>query len=403
MLERLVGIFKRLLANCQYEHKRFLFDSFEMKGRLTGLVGPRGTGKTTFMLQYIKEKIKEPEKAFYASLDSIYFAQTTLMEFVTTLYEEQGIRYFFLDEIHKYPGWNQELKNIYDAFPDCYVLFSGSSSLDLVKGNYDLSRRGVIYWLPGLSFREYLKFRNIGEYPSITLDEILGGKSKLANEIIGVDRLLAYFYEYMQRGYFPFSLNEEGDYTTRLVNVINKTIFEDISNFYKLKTEKMFVFKKILSYLASIPPGELSRNSLSKNLGVDNRTVQSYLKILEETGLVFLLSENRQGSHILKEREKMFLSNCDFYNAISEEVGFEPKIGTVREVFFISMLCNSGHKIFYSNVGDFTVGDINFEIGGRGKTLKQIKSNINDSFLIKDGILYGMGKEIPLYLFGFLY
>lgn len=403
MFDRLYAIYRRLLENCNYEYKRFLFDSFEMKGRLTGLVGPRGTGKTTFMLQYINEKVENKEKAFYVSLDSIYFAHSTLIEFVSNLYEIQGIRYFFLDEVHKYQNWNQELKNIYDSFPDIYILFSGSSSLDLVKGNYDLSRRGVIYWLPGLSFREYLKFKNVGSFSSISLDDILNGNSEFLNSVVATPRLLGHFHEYLKKGYFPFSLNDEGDYTTRLINVLNKTIFEDISNFYKLKTENMFTFKKILSYLASIPPGELSRNSISKNLRVDNRTVQNYLNILEETGLVLLINENRQGSKLLKEREKMFLSNCDFYNAISEEIGFDAKIGTIREVFFVSMLRNSGYNIFYSKIGDFSIGDVYFEIGGKGKTRKQVKSLIEKSFIVKDDILYGSNKEIPLFFFGFLY
>lgn len=403
MFDRLYAIYRRLLENCNYEYKRFLFDSFEMKGRLTGLVGPRGTGKTTFMLQYINEKVEDKEKAFYVSLDSIYFAHSTLIEFVSNLYEIQGIRYFFLDEVHKYQNWNQELKNIYDSFPDIYILFSGSSSLDLVKGNYDLSRRGVIYWLPGLSFREYLKFKNVGSFSSISLDDILNGNSEFLNSVVATPRLLGHFHEYLKKGYFPFSLNDEGDYTTRLINVLNKTIFEDISNFYKLKTENMFTFKKILSYLASIPPGELSRNSISKNLRVDNRTVQNYLNILEETGLVLLINENRQGSQLLKEREKMFLSNCDFYNAISEEIGFDAKIGTIREVFFVSMLRNSGYNIFYSKIGDFSIGDVYFEIGGKGKTRKQVKSLIEKSFIVKDDILYGSNKEIPLFFFGFLY
>lgn len=403
MLDRLFTIYRRLLTNCQYKHKRFLFDSLELKSRLTGLVGPRGTGKTTLMLQYIQEKIDDPDKAFYASMDSIYFSQTNIVEFVTTLYEEYGIRYFFLDEIHKYPNWNQELKNIYDSFPDIFILFSGSSSLDLVKGNFDLSRRGVIKWLPGLSFREYLKFKNICEYPAISLDDILTRKSEVEKELVIIDRILGHFHDYLKKGYFPFSLNEEGDYTARILNVINKTIYEDISNFYKLKTEKMYVFKKIISYLATIPPGELSRNSISKNLGVDNKTVQNYLKILDETGLATLVNKDRSGSQILKEREKMFLSNSDFYYSLSEEIGFSPKIGAVREVFFLSMLKNCGYTVFYSDIGDFSVKGNYFEVGGRNKTAKQVKSKLNNSYLVKDDILVGTNKEIPLYLLGFLY
>ena len=207
----------------------------------------------------------------------------------------------------------------------------------------------------------------------------------------------------MNSGYYPFVFEDEESYHEKILNIIDKTIYQDISEFYKLKTENLIIFKKILSFLATIPPGELNRNTISKLTGTDNKTVQSYLNILAETGLVQLVSENKTGSNMLKTKEKLFLENPNLYKAISKEAGQDYKTGTMREVFFIKMLENSGRKVFYSNIGDFVVDGINFEIGGKNKDKKQIRNDIAKSFVVKDDILYGSKQEIPLYLFGFLY
>ena len=193
------------------------------------------------------------------------------------------------------------------------------------------------------------------------------------------------------------------DYHQKLLNVIDKTIYEDISNFYKLKTENLINFKKILSYLATISPGQLNRNSISKHIGLDNKTIENYLRILDETGLVCLIKENKSGSNLLKGTEKIYLDNSNLYKTIIDEIGFEYNRGTVRKIFFIKMLRNSGEKVYYSKIGDFQVQDYNFEIGGKGKSKKQIKNNLGNSFLVKDDILYPSGNTIPLHLFGFLY
>ena len=325
------------------------------------------------------------------------------MDFINELFDDYGVRYFFFDEIHKYPNWNQELKNAYDSYPDIKIVFSGSSSIDLIKGTYDLSRRGVLYRIGGMSFREYLLFNNILNAEVVTLDQILNGRGKIEEKISGVKRIKGYFKDYLGTGYYPFYLEDKKTYNQKILRIIEKTIFEDISNFYNLKTENLSNFKRILSYLATIPPGELNRNSISKNIGLDNKTIQNYLNILKETGMIELLGENRSGSNILRQIEKIYLDNQDLYNAIIEEIGYESKIGTIREIFFIKMIKNSGHKIYYDRTGDFEVEKTIFEIGGKNKNLKQIKENLGNAYLVKDDILVGSKYEIPLYLFGFLY
>ncbi len=403
MIDRFISTYKRLLQAMNYKHHRYIYSDFNIKDRLTGLIGPRGTGKTTLLLQYIKENIEKKDEAIYISVDNIYFSKNLLLDFVNELYEDYGIRYFFFDEIHKYKNWNHDLKNIYDSYPDIKVVFSGSSSIDLIKGTYDLSRRGVLFRIGGMSFREYLLFNDIANIKAITLDEILGDRERLLEKIAGIRKLKGHFKEYLKKGYYPFYLEDKNSYRQKILRIIEKTIYEDISNFYKLKTENLSNFKIILSYLATIPPGKLNRNSISKKISLDNKTVQNYLNMLNETGLVELISENKSGSNLLKSSEKIYLDNPDLYTTISEEIGHDYKLGTIREIFFIKMIKNSGSKIFFSRIGDFEVNNSIFEIGGKSKTIKQIRNNLRNAFLVKDDILYGSKHEIPLYLFGFLY
>ncbi len=396
-------IYRRLLKNINYDTHRYLYKLFNINSRLTGIVGPRGTGKTTLMLQYINEKIDDKSKSIYLSLDNIFFTQVNLIDFVDDLYQIDGIRYLFLDEVHKYQNWNQELKNIYDSYPDINIVFSGSSSMDLIRGTYDLSRRGILYRLNGMSFREYLDFKQGYSIPAIDFNDLLKNPEILVDQLTNIERIKGHFLEYLDFGYYPFLFEDELSYHQRILNVLDKIIFEDISNFYNLKTENLSNFRKILSYLSTIPPGQLNRNSISKHIGIDNRTVENYLKILNETGLVCLIKENKSGSSLLKNTEKIYLDNSNIYKAIIDEIGFEYNKGTVREIFFIKMLQNSNNNIFYSKIGDFQVQDFNFEIGGKSKTMKQIKNNLENSFLVKDDILYPSGNTIPLHFFGFLY
>ena len=419
MMERFIATFQRLLRSTNYETRRYLYKDFNLNSRLTGLIGPRGTGKTTMLLQYIKNEIDDVSKCIYASLDSVYFSYSSLVEFVDELYEVYGIRYFFLDEIHKYSNWNQELKNIYDSYPDAKVVFSGSSSIDLVKGTYDLSRRAVIHRLAGLSFREYLSFRGIISSEAIEYEDLLKNSKHVQAELGSIEKIRGHFKDYLSFGYFPFFLDavlppatndmrvesqiDTSVYSRKLFRIIEKTIYEDISNYYKIKTENLGYFKRILAYTATIPPGELSRNNIAKNIGLDNKTIRNYLNILQKTGLLALVASKKTGSNLLKQTERIYLDNSNLYQAIISEIGYSSSMGSIREIFFINMIRNSGRQLFYSTTGDFEVEGSVFEIGGRGKSLKQIRKNLSNGYLVKDDILYGGNREIPLYLFGFLY
>jgi predicted AAA+ superfamily ATPase len=403
MIPHLLAIHKRLLQATETVYHRYIFDEFNIDSRLTGLIGARGTGKTTLLLQFIKEKVEKPNEALYVSLDNIHFSSNSLFNFVNEMIETEGIRIFFFDEVHKYPGWNQELKNIYDSFPEVTVVFSGSSSIDLVEGSHDLSRRAVLFRLTGMSFREYLKFTNIAELPVINLQTILENKNDIEAKLASIPKLRGYFKDYLAHGYYPFFLESVDTYHQKLLRVIEKTVYEDISNYYKLNTDKLPFFKKILSYMATIPPSELNRNNIAKHLGLDHKTIQHYLQILQQTGMAELISSPQAGSQLLKTTEKIYLDNPNIYQAIVTEIGHDYQVGTVRELFFIKMLKNAGYNVHYSKTGDFIVDDVIFEVGGKSKTRKQLKQTTQEAYLVKDDTLYGGKSEIPLHLFGFLY
>jgi predicted AAA+ superfamily ATPase len=354
------------------------------------------------MLQFIKEKLPSDAKAMYVSADSIYFSDNTLLSFVNDLYQLEGIDHFFIDEVHKYPNWNQELKNIYDSFPSVKVIFSGSSSIDLVKGSYDLSRRGKLFRMHGLSFREYLAFLTQKNYPIITYEDIIKNPGDACDLLAQVPQLKGHFKNFLLTGYYPFLFEDAEDFYEKLLSVIDKTIYEDIAKFYNLKTPNLVYFKRILNFLASIPPGEININNLAKNLQIDHKTTEHYLIILFEAGLVRFVTAPDGGNRGLQKPFKIFINNTTLLSALNYYLGETLSIGTVRELFFLQSLMNAEYEIFYSAIGDYSVGEDFFEIGGKNKKRQQLK-RASSGYLVKDDILHPAHQELPLYLFGFLY
>lgn len=404
MIDFLRETYRRLITETTIRSHRFLFDTFNTQDRLVGLVGPRGVGKTTLMLQHIRDRIRNPEEAFYASADHIYFNNVSLLEFVREVHTTEGTRLFFFDEIHKYPGWEQELKNIYDSFPSLHVVFSGSSSLALTKGGYDLSRRASFYRLPGLSFREYLNFQTGANHTSWTLDEVLSDPGEISDKLAQVPKLAGYFRQYLAEGYYPYVFERGGHYYEKVRAVVEKTIFEDVATFYRLKTENLHYFKRILSFLSTIPPGEMNVHKLGASLGVDDKTAAHYLLILHETGLIRMLESGNRGHGLIRKAQKTYLDNTTLHHALCQGLGQPVDVGTVRELFFMQATQNAGHSVFYSEKGgDFRIGDSIFEIGGRNKRRAQLPKASRSEYVVKDDILVGSKNAIPLYLFGFLY
>ncbi|MBP9727536.1 MAG: ATP-binding protein [Gammaproteobacteria bacterium] len=395
-------IYLGLLDTVVINKHRYLFDQVDLNNQLIGIVGARGVGKTTLMLQLIKQKLPSTSKAFYVSADNIYFQENLLFEFVAHLHRYENIDHFFIDEIHRYPNWDQELKNIYDSFPKIKIVFSGSSSIDLVKGSYDLSRRAKLHTLYGLSFREYLNFYQGLTQPTISFDNLINHSDEIASTLSKLPMLLGHFQDYLAHGYYPYYQEDPQGFYDKIHQTIDKAIYQDIANFYQLKTQNLVYFKRILNFLATIPPGEFSINKLAKNLQIDNKTVHFYLEILTEIMLVRVVTVEEGGNTLLRLPIKVFIDNTTLLTALNSYLGESLAIGTIRELFFLQSTANASLSVFYSNIGDYTIKNHYFEIGGKHKTARQLKSK-QHAFVVKDGILHPSHNILPLYLFGFLY
>lgn len=401
MRDSIFQIYYELYKNTKLGKHRFLFGEFNLEDRLTGLVGARGVGKTTLLLQYLKTHFK-PEQAFYVSADHIFFTQTSLYEFIYSLYQEEGIKTFFIDEIHKYKAWSQELKNLYDGFPDLTIVFSGSSSLDLIKGSYDLSRRAKLFHMPGMSFREYLNLKHDSQIAPFTLKSIIETPHALIEGTSEISHINKHFKDYLKHGFYPFYYEAPLSYHEKLLAIIDKTVFEDIAEFYPLKTSNLMSLRKIVIYLASIPPGTVNTHNLAKNIGVDDKTVLNYLQQMNETGLIRLVYAAEKGNASLRRPEKIFLNNTNLQYALEGHIQAKVDLGSIRELFFIQSLQCAGLTPNHSKKGDYLVDDYTFEVGGKSKTTQQIKG-LKNAFLVQDDITLPTQKGRPLWCFGFLY
>lgn len=403
MIASLKTTYHRLINELDIKTHRYLYANFNINNRLTGIIGARGVGKTTLMLQYIKEHLYDGSQAFYFTADHIYFNKVSILEFIEDLYQTEGITIFFIDEVHKYKNWNQELKNIYDAFPAIKIVFSGSSSLDLIQGGYDLSRRATIFHLYGLSFREYINFTTDNDIPPLNFTELLANYKNYDKVFSQIPKIKGHFNNYLQQGYYPFLFEDPYSYYEKIIRVIEKTIYEDIANFYNLKTENLTYFKKILNFLASIPPGQINTYNLARHLGVDSKTAAYYLKILQDTGLVHLLYTAEGGNQLLRKPKKVFLNNTTVLYALNNYLGQDISKGTARELFFIQAVTNARIDVFYNKQGDFQAQNTIFEIGGKNKTGRQLKDVKLPAIVVKDDIMVSSKDVIPLFYFGFLY
>ena len=275
--------------------------------------------------------------------------------------------------------------------------------LDLITGTHDLSRRAKLYRLHGLSFREYLNFSLNIHLPQIPFQEMLQDTKSSLNKLQDVRRILTHFETYLKQGYYPFIFEDPHSYYEKISSIIDKTIFEDIANFYTLKTTNLQSFKKILTYQASIPPGDLNAHNLSKNLGMDYKTVEHYLMILANVGLIRAMRLYEGGSSGLRKPSKILLNNTNIMHTMQQYLGGPVSKGTERELFFIQSMQNAGIDLYYSKQADYRTREVIFEIGGKNKTRQQLKEVTLPAYLVKDDILTPLKGEIPLFLFGFLY
>lgn len=402
-MDNLIEIYHRLLQELVPSYRRKFYDDFLMDSRLVGIVGARGVGKTTFLINYLRKHYDASSQALYLSADNLHFAEHTLLDVADQFVKDFDGQILCIDEIHRYKNWNQELKNIYDSYPKLSIIFSGSSSLDLVKGKYDLSRRVNLKTMYGFSFREFLEIKEKTKYPVLTLDQLQNKSSFYAKSLAKTPKLLGYLKEYFREGYYPTFLELGGNeaYTNSLQGIVDKSIYEDISSFYSLNTSNLDTLKKIIYFFATSEPGGVNINRLAISLKKDFTTIADYVQILRDTGLLRFLLQNKQGHALVRHAEKIYLNNTNLLYALNNEVGKQPLVGLLRELFVISSLQNANYHPFSSKLADIECDGSLFEIGGKSKTRSQFQGKEN-GVLIKDDILIGDPKTIPLYLFGFL-
>ncbi len=369
-------------------YHRYIYDDIPDNARLVGLTGPRGVGKSTLVLQKIKESDK---KSLYVDVDNIYFANHSLVELADSFVKDGG-EFLAIDEIHKYKGWSRELKQIHDTKPTLRVIFTGSSVLDIKKGEADLSRRALLMHIQGLSFREYMLLNHNIELPLITLDDILSHKVDIEKP----EHPLPFFHQYFKDGYFPFS-NEPG-FDVRLNQIISQTVEVDIPQYADMMASTARKLKQLLGVVAELAPYKPGIEKLSQEVGVSKNTLPDYLVMLERAGLISLLRDDTAGLRALGKIEKLYLDNPNLMYAMA---GISTDIGNVRETFFQNQL-RVKHEVKVSRKSDFYVEGNTFEIGGKGKCQKQIEG-IKDAYIVKDDIEFGYGNIIPLWHFGLTY
>ncbi len=396
-MERLRTKYLRLLATVDTRKKRFLFNKINWSDRLIIIKGQRGTGKTTLLLQYIKTTFKDTTETLYISLNDIYFSNNSLSglaeEFVT-----DGGRFLFIDEVHRYKNWSEELKNIYDFYPELHLIVTGSSALAFYINKADLGRRASVYELPELSFREYLNFAYDTAFEVFDFEDILKNHEKFALEINAQIKSVKLFREYLQSGAYPFFLEGVEKYPEKLEAVMDTVIESDIPALENISFESRIKLKKLLLLMASTSPFKLNISELSRKIQTSRDMLTKYLELLNKAGVIKFLSTEGIGYTLIRKPDKIYFSNSNLIHAIHNPVN----TGTVRETFFLNQL-SVHHNVAYPKTGDFFVDKkYTFEVGGKGKSSNQIKL-LKNAFLAIDETAYGYKNKIPLWLFGFLY
>lgn len=379
----------QLELTCSDFH-RYLYNDVNWNARMIAITGARGVGKSTMVLQYVKTQISD-SKVLYISADHTFFTTHTLVEVADDFSKEAG-SLLVIDEVHKYPDWSRELKQIYDTHPDMKVIFTGSSVLDIIDGVADLSRRVLHYTMYGLSFREYLGLFHHISVPEYSLEEILDGKA----HIEGMLHPLPAFREYLSEGYYPFAI--EGDFPLRMQNVITKAIESDIAQYAGLRATTAKKLKKMLAVISGLAPYKPNADNLALEIGISRNSVQDYLSLLERAQLIGQLRDDTGGIRGLGKVEKVYIDNPSLMRVLS---GGKTDVGNMRETFFYNQM-RVKNDVISSRQSDFKIEKYTFEVGGRKKGKKQIE-DIPDSFIVKDDIEFAQGNVIPLWAFGLNY
>ena len=396
-MEELQQEFLQKLAFISLDFERYLVNEIDLKDRLIAVKGARGSGKTTVLLQLAKKNLAI-ESTLYVSLDHIYFFDNKLYD-LAKQFVNYGGTHLLLDEVHKYPNWSREIKLIYDNFPILNVIFTSSSMLEIYKSESDLSRRVIAYNLKELSFREFIEFETKIKLPAYTLKEILEKHLEIAVEINKHIKPLPLFSKYIKIGAYPYYKENEEKYYQKLRNTINLIIEVDINAVEDLNFDTLVKLKKLLITIATSAPFTPNITKLSEKVGVSRNTLIQAIKILDRAGLVAELYKDTSGIGVLTKPEKLYLNNTNLMYALAKE---NTNVGNCRETFFLNQF-KGLREINLSEKADFIIEKkYTFEVGGKSKKSLQIK-NIDNAFVVKDDIEYGLGNSIPIWIFGLMY
>ena len=393
----IVEFYHSKLSQVSLDFKRYLYPQINWDSSVIGIMGERGVGKTTMLLQRIKEKYANPDDTFYISLDHYWFGTHELQDLIKFMYK-RGITEFYIDEVHKYKGWSGILKTLVDELHDLRIVYTGSSLLEIDNAKVDMSRRQTPYTLKGMSFREYLEYDGILKINAVTLEELLANHVPIAMDIVSKTKVLVAFDTYLHTGVYPFYRDAGKDFLVRLKEVVDTVIESDLPAVEKITYDTVDKCKKLLMIIAENVPLQPNVDKLATSLGTTRDTLLKLLYKLDKAEILELLTVELKSYKKLVNPEKIYLGNTNLMYALSPKI----EIGTLRETFFIDQ-CASVGTVQMPPKGDYLVnGKYLFEVGGEGKTFDQI-ADIPNSYLAVDGIETGYGARIPLWMFGLLY
>ena len=397
-IDSLYGTSARLVQLTTTSFHRYLYNEINWDNWLIAIKGARGVGKTTMMLQRIKENFADnPGKALYVSLDNLWFANRSLTEVVEYHYNHGGT-HLFIDEIHKYPAWQTLIKNITDEYPDLHIVFTGSSMLKIDKSQGDLSRRLRDYTLNVMSFREFLGFEGLTELPLVSLSELMTNHVRIAMQTTSDVKIIPLFEKYLKYGCYPFCKRDYDGFAERLQKTIYTVLNEDAPAIEEITYPTIQKLMRMLMILAERVPQTPKMNELYAILETNREQGLRMLYLLQRAGLIHLLSTETKEFRSMMKPDKIYLHDTNLMYALSENAN----IGTLRETFFINQV-SAVAKINYPRKGDFVVnGKHLFEVGGKNKKFTQIKDE-PDSYLAVDDTEIGHGNRIPLWMFGLFY
>ena len=398
-METLFKKHRVLISQTSTEIVREMMKSVKWEKQLVSIRGSRGVGKTTLVRQYIKQKYGvNAGEALYCVMDSMYFTTHTLLE-VAERFHLMGGKHLFLDEVHKYPTWSKELKEIIDLWPDMKVTFTGSSLLQILNADADLSRRVLSHDMAGLSFREYIRFYKNIELPVHTLEEILKDADAICEEVCQVCHPQTLFEEYLRVGYYPFYDGNEQEYYSRIENVVSFIIDQEITQFCGVDPAYTRKLKAMMLFLANNLPYNVNIAKLSSYLELNKTTVLSYLSYMQRAELLHLLYSDNKSVTKMQKPDKIHIHNPNMLCALSSNLN----VGTLRECFVVNQL-SVGHTVEYGRTqGDFLIdGKITIEVGGQDKSFDQI-ADIPNSYVLADSLEFPVGKKLPLWIVGLLY